>query len=571
MSIKKLCYKFYFMVFILSLHSTVDGKKHSSLCHAPPLTIVIVVDQFAHHVVQKLEPYFKFGLKKLLKKGIVYHQARHPHGVPETTPGHHALSTGVLPRDHGAVLNQWLNRQGIRTHYEVDTSGKAQVFSPSGFYEEGKSCCKTDVDGLSDQFIVRSSPNCKHQAFAMSLKSYPAISMANRLGKAFWLDQENGFFTSSKAYYETMPAWVHAFNQGKRVDKLTYCTWKTLYNKQSKAYQFPEIRNYEFAGFDFSLIDKVKIPISQHTEKNYKGKKMLPYELFCKTPQSSKLLLNFAKRCIKKNFNKKEGKMLLWVSLSNFDLLGHFYGPDSMEAIDLAYHIDKQVGKFLDSVHEMVGEKNVLIVFTADHGVAPLPEIMQKRGFKSARRILADDLIQRMNDHIKTKYLTDKIIESYEPTHFRFNRAIFNTLSPSLQSSIIEDCKTFLLDEPGIKNVWTAEEIKTRYYEPRSLEQFYRNQVYRQRTGDLIIQPLPHVQVTHYATGTAHMTPYDYDTHVPLIFYQKGKLHHRQINKKVWAQQVPVTLAYLFGIARPSGSSFSLLPGITNDDMPLEF
>lgn len=558
MSIKKHRYKIYILFLFLVFSIQIQAKKNEHSCKAPALTVVMVIDQFAHHIVQKLKNNFKFGLKKLLRKGIVYHQARHPHGVPETTPGHHALSTGVVPRDHGAVLNQWLNRQGVRMHYELDVSGNAKVFSSNGLYDQGMSNQKTDVDGLSDQFIMRSCPECQHQVFSLSLKSYPAISMANRLGKAIWIDQKTGLFTSSKAYFDELPAWIQMFNQEKKIDKLTHCTWKTVYNKKSKLYDFPEVRNYDFAGFDFSMIDKIQVPL----KIDCKNKEMKQYEIFCKTPQSSKLLLSLAKRCVKRHFDKKNGKMLLWVSLSNFDLLGHVYGPDSMEAIDLAYHIDKQVGKFLKALNRLTGSSETLVVLTADHGIAPIPEIMRKRGFNSARRILADDLINRMNNHIKAKYLTGKIVESYEPTHFRFNREIFNTLSLSLQQSIVDDLKQFLIDEPGIKNVWTAEDMKTKYYEPNSLEQFYRNQVYRQRTGDLIIQPLPHVQVTHYDRGTSHMTPYDYDTHVPLIFYQKNRFKRRDIYDKVWTQQVPVTLAHLFGIARPSASLFKILPGI---------
>lgn len=568
MSIKKRCYQFYFLIGAVLIYSSVaqaKKQKQEETCKAPKLTVVIVVDQFAHHIVQKLKPHFKYGLRKLLDEGIVYHQARHPHAVPETTPGHHALSTGVVPRDHGAVLNQWLNREGVRTYYETDAFDNAKEFSPTGLYDDGKSPRHTDVDGLSDQFMLRSTDECPHQVFALSLKSYPAISMANRKGKAFWIDQRTGFFTSSKAYCDQLPDWVQQFNKDKRVDKLTHCTWKTVFNKKSKAYNFPEIRNYDFAGFDFSMIDKVKIPLKKNgnkSYKNHKNKDMLPYEMYCKTPQSSEHLLSFAKRCIKINLDKKNGKMLLWVSLSNFDLLGHFYGPDSMEAIDLAYHIDKQIGDFLNYLDGYVGKGNCLVVLTADHGIAPLPEIMHKRGFSAARRIMADDLIQRMNEHLKLKYQTGKIVAAYEPMHFRLNREIMRTLSQSQQDAVVDDLKKFLILEPGIKNAWSAEDLKTKYYELRSLEQFYRNQVYRGRTGDIIIQPLPYVQVTHYLKGTAHMTPYDYDTHVPLIIYQKNKFYKGNVHRKVWMQQLPVTLAHIFGIPRPSASLFKMLPGI---------
>ena len=60
------------------------------------------------------------------------------------------------------------------------------------------------------------------------------------------------------------------------------------------------------------------------------------YYMFVKTPQSSKFLLNFAEKCIEANLNPHSNdKMILWVSLSNLDFLCHFFGPDSLESIDL--------------------------------------------------------------------------------------------------------------------------------------------------------------------------------------------------------------------------------------------
>ena len=74
----------------------------------PQLTVIFVLDQFAYGYIPKLGKHFKHGLKELLTKGINYTQAYHAHGIPETTPGHHALSTGCMPKIHGAVLNQWV-------------------------------------------------------------------------------------------------------------------------------------------------------------------------------------------------------------------------------------------------------------------------------------------------------------------------------------------------------------------------------------------------------------------------------------------------------------------------------
>lgn len=548
------------LLFICFFKTIVAEEEH---CQAPKLTVVIVVDQLAHHTIQKILPKLKFGLKNLMNKGIIYHKAYHPHGVPETAPGHHAISTGTLPKYHGVVLNQWINRKGLKIHCETDDCKESAVFSPTGTYQDdGKSAHKTNVDGLSDQFVINSCDECTHKAYALSLKSYPAISMANRLGKAVWIDFKTGLFTSSKAYFDELPEWIKSFNKNKEIDKLTHCTWKTMYPIKSKIYQFKEADNYDFAGLSFSMIDKKIFPLVSQSNEQGSSNNSKNYDLFCKTPASSKYLLSLAKHCVEKNLDDKKEKMLLWVSLSNMDLLGHTYGPDSRETIDLVCHIDKQIGKFIKYLKNIVNEKDMLIVLTADHGICPIPEIMNKRGLTQARRIMAPDLIDRMNKKIKENFGIEKIVTAYEPTHFRLNNKILSSMPDKDVKAIFSSLKELLLDEQGIKNVWSIEELNQSISCSKSYKQFYQNQVFRKRTGDIVVQPLPYVQITHYPRGTSHMTPYDYDTHVPLVIYQKGKFEKTSITKRIWMQQLPVTLAYLFGLQQPSSSLFNILPGI---------
>ena len=72
----------------------------------------------------------------------------------------------------------------------------------------------------------------------------------------------------------------------------------------------------------------------------------------------------------------------------------------------------------------------------------------------------------------------------------------------------------------------------------------------------------PYCQITHYPKGTSHLSPYEYDTHVPLVMYQKNRIGHNVIHDKVWVPQLPTTLAYLLNIARPSASTYQILPGV---------
>ena len=521
----------------------------------PHITVVFVVDQFAYHYIPKLKPFLRYGIKTLLDKGVVYDDAHHPLAVPETAPGHHSISTGSLPKYHGVVYNSWTSMSDYKKiRYETDHTPRGDILRDTGEIQPGASPHHTTVDGLSDQFMQLSKNKDRYAAYSFSLKMHPVISCANRLGKAFWLDSNTGLFTSSKAYFDKLPAWVVVFNKKNHDATTKPFHWKTAYPHHSPAYDFPYIRHYDHAGYPGSMITTDAKPLTLAG--------VSPSELFVRSPQSMDLLLDLAKTSV--NHLQSEGKdrLLLFISLSNLDLCGHMYGPDSMECIDIVYHIDKQIADFMHFINEKVGARNALYVLTADHGVCPLPEITAKKGYHPAQRILAKKMIIEMNQLVQKKYGLADFVKSYNPTFFIVDQKALQAAGREKGQHIMHDLKQFLLAQSGIKKVWTRQEITQLPFQVDDLEQFYKNQLYKDRNGDLTIMTEPYSLVTNYATGTSHSSPYEYDTHVPLIIHQEGMFQHKHITEKVWVPQLSHTIARILGITRPSASPFKPLPGI---------
>ena len=93
------------------------------------------------------------------------------------------------------------------------------------------------------------------------------------------------------------------------------------------------------------------------------------------SPYSNDLLVAFAEEAItKEGLGTDDDPDVLTMSFSANDHVGHRFGPDSQEVMDMALRVDRQIGTLLDFVDEHVGLKNTIVVFTADHGVAPVPE-----------------------------------------------------------------------------------------------------------------------------------------------------------------------------------------------------
>lgn len=534
------------------LHASVDKLDRVNEIKPPRYTIVIVLDQCPYRYFPQFAPYFTGGLKKLIQQGTFFTHAYHPHGIPETTPGHHAISTGTLPKDHGAVTNQWFDEVTYeKIKYEDTIIDQKTVQSPR----------RTMVDGLSDQFLSARNQHPHKKVYAFSLKVYPAIACANHLGMAFWFDIQRGHMTTSAHYAEALPDWLQAFNAQHDMSKKKSFSWPCIYQSNDKAYQFPHIDNYKYAGLDFKLAGNNHIPIDPAQKA--------PFELFIKTPVAAQLMLDCAQACVKQHIDHDEtAPLLLWISLSNLDLAGHMYGPHSKEIVDTMYHIDRQLNHFFAFLSKEIKPEELLLVLTSDHGIAPIPEIMQEQGYRKARRIMVPDLINRLNEHCKkTLGFRQDVAKGFEPSSIQLDQKLLKSLKADKRKALETCIIDFLHKEPGIKHAWTYDELKNAPLHKSSLEQFYKNQLYADRIGDIIVQPDPFCLITNYATGTSHMTPYAYDTQVPLIFYRKGSIGRKRIHKPVVITRLPVTLAGLLDIMVPSASIFKPLPGIIGNEI----
>ncbi|QQR49135.1 alkaline phosphatase family protein [bacterium] len=531
----------------------------------PKLTIVIVVDQFAHHFITKLKPHLNHGIKILLEQGLCYDNACHPHAIPETCPGHSSLSTGTTPTYHSITGNRWYNKHGkaIECIKDEGTASPANVFKDqeTTYKDLKRSSSNIMVDAFADQFVL-SSPNDKRNiAISLSIKSKAAMATANRLGKAIWFDDLTGRFTSSKQYYEKLPDWLEDFNEKHAPTKLDEVRWETLYPRDSQAYNFPFIDNYDYAALKTRLISDNAIPIDR-TNKS-------PYDLYNKTPHANQLLFDLAKNCIDNTIEPQSpNNMIMWLCLSSLDLLGHFYGPDCLEAIDMIYRLDQQIQDFMLYAQYKMGKENVLFALTGDHGIQPIQELSYQKGIKQARRVMVQPLIEKMNAFIAEKYDVEKVVQAFESTYFVLSKEQTETLTVEEKNAILADLKDILLQEPAIKRVWTRDELEKATFRPEDIESYYKNHLYDSRMGDLIIMPQPYCLITRYPKGCSHNTPYDYDTHVPLILYQHGRFAPQTIKQKVYIPQLPTTLSYLLGVVQPSAGTYPVLPGIFDEVKP---
>lgn len=539
--------KYYSLYLLLILYSSYTQ------C-SPKIVIGFVVDGFAYHALQKVKPFLQGGIKKMLESGVVYENAYYPHARPNTGPGHATLNTGALPSYHGIISNKWGTKYDTTVGCD-DDENLAQtdlLHRSANSAAKGKSAHFMMVDGMAEQLQRASTPDLRNKTWSISLKSRSGIMMAGKAGKALWFDPEILQFTSSKAYFSQLPDWVTTFNKEYAGTKLEKVSWTPQFSVQDKAYNFMHINNYTYATKP-SLINQ---SFSKQDNVNYMS-------VFRHMPYGNKLALLCAEECIKNHLSDPNaGTLLLWIGLSTLDKIGHTFGPDSFEYIDTIYKVDNYIQEFMNSIEQTNDPKQILYFLTADHGFMPIPELIAPKRMQQAHRIFKNKVIQHINQKVEKRFGIANIIRCIKAPNVYLYHAKLKTIEHTPKKRMLSYIKHNLLKVTGIRKVWTSDELEHMSCNQDTIESFYRKQFYKSRSGHLVFQVNTYTLVSKHANGSKHGAPYEFNTHVPLMFYQDGYFDHKIIDKKVWMPQVAPTLSALMHVSKPSASVADALPGI---------
>ncbi len=286
------------------------------------------------------------------------------------------------------------------------------------------------------------------------------------------------------------------------------------------------------------------------------------YKALYNSPFGNELLLGLAKRAIDaEGLGTQETPDLLCVSFSSNDAIGHCWGPDSQEVLDVTLRSDLIVKDLLEFLDSRVGKGRYVLALTADHGVCPLPEVARSQG-KNAGRVSPTLLEIQAGEFLKKtfgpKNGNDRWLEATSGPWFYLNRGLF--AQRKLKSADVENAlANWLKKQPGIQAAYTRTQLQNGLPNDDAIGQKVRRSFHPDRSGDLVMVLKPYYLLSPVvATGTDHGTPHPYDTHVPLLIY--GPRIRKGVRKEpVAPQATAVILARSLGIKPPSGADASPL------------
>lgn len=535
-------FKFHLLLLVL-LPSVVFGQAKPTIASKaagdkPKLIIGIVIDQMRYdYLYRYAEKYGKGGFKRLMSQGFNNKNAQYPYVPTYTAPGHSCIFTGSIPAINGIIGNDWYSRSAKRDIYCTDDS---TVISIGGTGKSGQMSPRNLlVTTITDQ--LRLSNNFHSRVIGISQKDRASILPAGHTANAaYWLDSQTGKFISSSYYFSELPAWVNSFNALKLPDAYLSKTWTTLLPITAYTESTADDVSYE------SALPGESSPVFPH---NLPAIRKKDFELIRSTPFGNSLTKDFAIACLEKEqLGKKGFTDFMTLSFSSTDYIGHAFGPNSIEIEDTYLRLDKTIDELLTYLDTYLGQENVLVFLTADHGVANVPAF--NTGHKLPGGVLDGSLYSSVSKQVADKFSAPGLIEHIVNDQIYLNQDILKTKNIS-RNEVFQAISTILSTTEGIHGLLDLHNLAVAAL-PESELGFFKNGFNENRSGDFQLVTEPGWFFGH-AKGTTHGTYSTYDTHVPLLWYG-WNIKAGFSATRVSIADISPTIASMLDILEPSGS-----------------
>ena len=472
----------------------------------PKLVVAVIFDQFRYDYLTRFRSEYHAGFDRLLTQGAVFTNARYEHYPTVTAVGHSTYLSGATPAISGIVGNSWYDRTEGKTVTSVIDSATKLVGSDG----EGSSPRRLLVDTVGDE--LRKASGGKSHVIGISHKDRAAILPAGHAADAaYWFLDPIGGFVTSNYYVGQLPAWVRDFNASQPCQAYTGQKW-----------------------LDHAL------PAA--------GGKLC--EAVTASPFGNDLLERFAERALEaEQLGKHDATDLLALSFSSNDVVGHQYGPDSLEVYELCLASDRVLGKLIAAIERQVGPDGYVLVVSADHGVAPTPEANAALKMPGGR-LTGNPVAKAVETALGKRFGDAKWVTNIGETGLYLNLEAMESKKLD-RAEVDRVAADAAMSMPHVFRVYTREQLLTGQFLNDSIGHRVLNGFFAQRSPDVEVVLDPYWITS--SSGASHSTPFGYDTHVPIVFLG-ATIRAGHYDQQVTVNDVAPTLSTLLSIETPSGS-----------------
>lgn len=521
----------------------------------PRLVVVLVVDQMRADYLSRFGHLFEHGLARLRDEGARFEAAEIAHAVTMTSPGHATIATGVDPRRHGVIQNNWIDRPSGEPAYAVDDPG-ATIIGPPGSDTSalGGRSSVTMRSPTIGSWLKASSPASK--VLSIAYKDRASVLMGGEAADGvFWYEAAVSAYVTSSSFADALPPWVVEFDRSSVIGDAIGATWVR---------SLPD-PDYAFVGPDEVEAEGPRSTFPHRLEMSGDSTSAAFYRLGA-SPMSDAMSFELALRGLSgAELGADDAPDLLMLSLSGADLVGHTFGPDSHEIVDYYVDLDRRLGEFLGALDRRY-PGDYAVIITADHGGTRMPEVARTKGQVEATRVLSEDFDRGVAAAVTR---ASERLGLAEPVAVRdVGEGLWLDMGAGEVSSGVDVVKIRaavaeeLRELPFVADAYTYDELADpsgATAERRPWLQRYALGFVADRSPDVQLRGPEGWLLNARPTGTSHGTPYDDDSAVPLIIFGEG-IPAVEIDTPVRTRDVAPTAAALLGLPAPEVDGRSLLP-----------
>jgi predicted AlkP superfamily pyrophosphatase or phosphodiesterase len=525
----------------------------------PKLAVILVFDQLRGDYPERWRELFgPGGFRRLQDEGASFTNCHYPYAYTITAPGHASLVTGCSPDKHGIVGNEWFDRAS-RESITAVTPPAEQAHLGLGPYRRRQ-------ESVGD--VLLRLLRDKARIFSFSIKERAAILLAALRAQAcYWFDNKTGRFVTSRYYRHEPHAWVNAFNRQKPADRWRGTVWERLR---------PDLDYVKHSGPDDVACEGTGVFQGQTFPHPFFARELSQtyYDGMLNSPRGNQLLLELVRAAVAaEKIGQTDTTDLLCISFSSNDLVGHCWGPDSQEVLDMTLCTDEVIKGLLDLLDAQVGKGNYIVTLSADHGVGSLPELAAAEG-KDAGRVPAELLTSRAEETLNEALLGPGQKAPWLESPRKSNSWVYlnqatlreHGIAPARAERVLAE---WLAAQPGIEAALTRTQLMSA--EPLgSLADKVRLSFRPEACGDVmvILKPyhlfspsVPPRDPKNVPYRASHGSPHPYDTHVPLFAFGPDVVPGKRA-ELVTPQALASIVAHALELPPPAAAEAQLPAGL---------
>ncbi len=528
---------------------------------APRLVVVCAVDQLARWVFAAAEPHFAAdgGFRRLQARGVAFDECAFVHACTETGPGHATIGTGADARTHGIVKNEWFDAATRGKVYCVSEPGAAAVPEfPEG---AGRGPLQLLVPTVGD-LLREHSPASR--VVAIAHKDRAAILMGGRRANAVvWFENSTGNFVTNAIW--GAPEWLVALGKTRPADPWFGWNWER--SAAAAAYaDCVDDRKFEMVH---ASNGKRTLPVAIKGGRGDAPNAAFYLEAYL-SPIANELVQTAALSALRgERLGQDDVPDLLCISYPASDTVGHYFGPDGIEARDTLLRFDGLLGRLLDGLDREVGAGRYAFVLTADHGVGLPPEEAKARSLGGGRALVHTRARAAAEQDLRAHFAAtggDPFVSYAGEYSLSLDRARIVAARPGVDAAVaFAEAGTVaaaaVAKVPGIARGYAVDEVLANG--PGSadpLRAAFWHGLVAGRSGDVVFVVEPYW--LEASVPASHGTPYAYDREVVLFAFGPGMAAGQHSMASVTPGLAAVLAAHWLGLDRPAAASDTVPDGV---------